>query len=86
VDTGVVPVRFTSRDVGFELGPALLLPDGRVFQIGAEGHTALYNPSTNTWTAGPTVPGGQGADDTPRPRCCPTGTCCSPSTRPSSTR
>jgi hypothetical protein len=65
VDAGIVPVRLSSSDVGFELGPALLLPDGRVFQVGADGHTALYNPSTNTWTAGPAIPGAQGADDAP---------------------
>jgi len=41
------------------------LPDGRVFQIGANGNTALYTPSTNTWAAGPTIPNGKGADDAP---------------------
>jgi hypothetical protein len=65
VDAGIVPVPLTNFDVGHEIGPALLLPDGRLFQIGAEGHTALYNPSTNTWTAGPSLPGGNGADDAP---------------------
>jgi hypothetical protein len=64
VDTGVLPV-LLSNETGFEIGPALLLPDGRVFQIGAEGHTALYDPSTNTWAAGPNIPGMQGADDAP---------------------
>jgi hypothetical protein len=65
VDTGTVPVLLSTIGTGFEIGPALLLPDGRVFQVGAEGHTALYDPSTNTWAAGPTIPGGQGADDAP---------------------
>src|SRR5262249_40020824 len=65
VDTGVLPVLLSTIDTGFEIGPALLLPDGRVFQIGADGHTALYDPSTNTWAAGPSIPGMQGADDAP---------------------
>ena len=39
--------------VGYELGPGFLLPDGRVFQIGANGNTGLYTPSSNTWVAGP---------------------------------
>jgi hypothetical protein len=43
-----------------EIGPALLLPDGRVFAIGASGNTALYSPSANasspgSWAAGPTM-------------------------------
>jgi hypothetical protein len=45
----------------FELGPALLLPNGNVFQIGTDpcaktgcaSHTSIYNPSAGTWTAGP---------------------------------
>jgi hypothetical protein len=36
-----------------EIGPALVLPDGALFAIGATGHTAIYTPSTNSWTAGP---------------------------------
>jgi hypothetical protein len=39
-----------------EIGPALLLPDGRVLQLGATGHTGLYTPSTNSWTSGPDLP------------------------------
>lgn len=44
-----------------EIGPALVLPDGRLFAIGATGHTALYHmPATPTdpgyWTAGPDFP------------------------------
>jgi hypothetical protein len=43
-----------------EIGPAILLPDGRVFQIGATGATALYTPpatptAPGTWAAGPTL-------------------------------
>jgi hypothetical protein len=41
-----------------EFGPAVTLPDGRVFVVGGTGQTALYTaPSggtgTGTWTAGP---------------------------------
>ena len=65
VDAGTVPVALSSPGVGYELGPAFLLPDGRVFQLGANGNTAYYTPSTNTWTAGPVIPNGKGADDAP---------------------
>ena len=65
VDTGTVPVALSSSALGYELGPAFLLPDGRVFQIGANSNTALYTPSTNSWAAGPTIPNGKGADDAP---------------------
>lgn len=49
----------------YEIGPALLLPDGRVFVIGGTGNTALYTPppdgsdptiTTGFWLAGPTFP------------------------------
>ena len=40
----------------FELGPAVLRPDGTVFYTGANscgaGHTATYDSNTGTWTAG----------------------------------
>lgn len=44
-----------------EIGPAILLPDGRVFATGATGHTALYTPGPiasqpGSWTAGPDFP------------------------------
>ena len=54
-----------------EMGPAFLLPDGQVFQVGANSNTALYSPpalagnSTGTWVAGPTIPNGEGATDAP---------------------
>ena len=52
-----------------EIGPALLLPDGRAFFLGASGHTAYYRPSgsTNpgTWAPGPDFPPGLGAPDLP---------------------
>ena len=73
--SGSLPA-LSSAALGFELGPGLRLQDGRVFQIGANQHTALYTESTNTWAPGPNISGtlsnnqGQieapfGADDAP---------------------
>jgi hypothetical protein len=58
VDTTVNPP--VSRSIS-EIGPALVLPDGRLFAVGATGHTGLYTPPANaadpgTWTAGPDFP------------------------------
>lgn len=44
-----------------EIGPSLVLPDGRLFAIGATGHTAFYHQPAQpgdpgTWTAGPDLP------------------------------
>jgi hypothetical protein len=53
----------------FELGPAVLRPDGTVFATGANtcgaGHTAIYNTSNGTWTAGPSFPGNVSVADGP---------------------
>jgi hypothetical protein len=54
-----------------EMGPAVLLPNGTLFQIGSSGNTALYTPpalagnSTGTWVAGPVIPGGYAPTDAP---------------------
>jgi hypothetical protein len=68
---GTIP-QLSGRAVGEELGPLVRLQDGRLFAIGATQHTALYNPSTNTWAAGPDtigtlngIPVPFGADDAP---------------------
>ena len=68
---GFIP-QLSANSVGSELGPMLRLQDGRVFIVGATGHTALYDESTNTWSAGPDVMGTLngtptlfGADDAP---------------------
>lgn len=42
--------------VSIEIGPAILMPDDRVFCVGASGHTALYHAKTGTWSAGPNFP------------------------------
>jgi hypothetical protein len=68
---GTIP-QLSSIPLGYELGPSLRLQDGRVFFVGATPHTALYNPATNTWSAGPNTRGTLngirspfGADDAP---------------------
>jgi len=42
--------------ISIEIGPAILMPDGRVFCIGASGHTAIYDAKTGAWSAGPDFP------------------------------
>jgi hypothetical protein len=73
---GELPV-LSDTQVGFELGPIIRVLDGRTLVIGANQHTALYTPSSNTWAPGPDMradlagPGGTipkakfGADDAP---------------------
>ena len=55
-DSSGNPVQLSSDSAGDELGPALLLPDGRVIQFGSTGNTAFYDYRTNTWTQGPSIP------------------------------
>ncbi|HZU21642.1 MAG TPA: kelch repeat-containing protein, partial [Terriglobales bacterium] len=75
VARGTLPV-LTSAALGFELGPPLRLLDGRIMVVGANQHTALYTPSSNTWAPGPdmiaplsnafgTLTANYGADDAP---------------------
>jgi hypothetical protein len=74
VSAGTLPVDLVEGS-SIEIGPAFLLPDGRVFAVGATSHTAVYTPppvanQTGTWTAGPDFPhspSGQslGAKDAP---------------------
>jgi hypothetical protein len=63
----------------FEVGPAVLRPDGTVFYTGSNtcpisagppptfqsGHTAIYNAHTGKWKAGPDFPGGVNIADGP---------------------
>jgi hypothetical protein len=60
LSAGTVPVDLVQAS-STEIGPAILMADGRVFALGATGHTALYScPSTpdlpGTWLAGPDLP------------------------------
>ena len=49
--TSAPPVDIADSQV-FEIGPAVLMPGGSVFAVGATAHTALYQPD-GTWVAGP---------------------------------
>jgi uncharacterized repeat protein (TIGR01451 family) len=67
VDSGQSPVGLVS---GSEVGGAVLLPDGRVLEIGGTSNTTLYTPpdtpdGTGTWEAGPVIPSSMGAVDAP---------------------
>lgn len=60
VSAGSTPVTLVDT-LSDEVGAAILLPDGRVFCIGATNHTALYTPppissQPGTWAAGPDFP------------------------------
>ena len=65
---------------GYEIGAALLLPNGKVFYIGGTSHTAIYTPWTTNaagiytpagttnagvWTAGPDIPNSNAGVDAP---------------------
>jgi hypothetical protein len=55
----------------FEIGPAVLRPDGTVFVTGAyghpsgAGHTSIYDTQTGTWTPGPDFPSNRDSADGP---------------------
>jgi hypothetical protein len=40
----------------YEVGPAVLRPDGTVFVGGATGFNDIYNTNTGAWSSGPTLP------------------------------
>ncbi len=75
-DAGLPPVNLvdTADD---EIGPAVLMPDGRVFAFGGTdstgtqtGHTAIYTPPVKkddpgSWTAGPDFPNFNSMSDAP---------------------
>ena len=58
-----------STAASYELGPAVLRPDGTVFATGANtcgpGHTSIYDSHTGKWTAGPDFPAAYGSADGP---------------------
>lgn len=58
VSAGSTPVELPNSSAD-EIGPGALMPNGKVFYVGATGNTAIYTPSTTTagtWVAGPTFP------------------------------
>ncbi len=68
INDSIVPVVLYDA-FGSELGAAFLLPDGRAFFLGANGHTAFYTPtgtaSPGSWAQGPDIPNNQGTPDAP---------------------
>jgi hypothetical protein len=64
-----LPATLYESLMGFvgEIGPALLLPDGRAFLLGGTGKTVFYTPSGNNnfgkWAVGPDIPSGLVAAD-----------------------
>jgi hypothetical protein len=52
---GSVGVQLAAGNCVYEIGPAMLLPNGSVFASGATGNTAVYGPDGG-WTPGPTFP------------------------------
>jgi hypothetical protein len=67
---GAIPplsaVTDVNREFWMEMGPPALLNNGNVFIVsGGTTNTALYNPTTNTWSAGPSLPFPFTADDAP---------------------
>ena len=60
VKAGKLPVNIVENS-SLEIGPAVRLPDGRAFCVGATNHTALYTPPATpsqpgNWAAGPDFP------------------------------
>ncbi len=62
VGAGSTPSTLPQACAGFvsEIGPAVLLPNGTVFAVGATGNTAVYTPNADptkagTWASGPSL-------------------------------
>ncbi len=60
VSAGTTPSALTQPCNGAvgEIGPAILLPSGKLLAVGATGNTAIYDPArpaASAWTAGPTL-------------------------------
>ena len=47
-----------------EIGPSLLMPDGKLFAEGSNSNTAIYDTKSGTWSAGPSMPVVDGKVDT----------------------
>jgi hypothetical protein len=47
------------------MGPAMLMPSGDLFAVGANGQTATYSPANHAWAAGPSLPKGLNVEDGP---------------------
>ncbi len=66
---GSTVVQLWDSHGSYEVGPAMLRPDGTVFATGANGagagHTSIYNTKNGTWTPGPDFPNGLDIADGP---------------------
>lgn len=67
---GDSPAPFLLTSVyGGELGPSIMLPNGKAICFGDHGKNAIYTPSGSTnagsWIAAPDFPNGQGMPDSP---------------------
>ena len=88
VDAGSTQADLVAHAFSTEIGPAVLLEDGRVIAFGGTGHTAIYAPDhgAGVWSAGPDFPlgtDGQLMTVATRPRaCCPTAECSAAPERP----
>jgi len=49
-------------NIGHELGPAVLMHNGKIFQVGANPVSAIYDPISNSWAPGPGTQGFAGYD------------------------
>ena len=58
VDAGSTQADLVAHAFSTEIGPAVLLEDGRVVAFGGTGHTAIYAPDhgAGVWSAGPDFP------------------------------
>jgi hypothetical protein len=68
ITDGSVPVDVYGY--GSELGPLIVLPNGKAFQIGATSNTAIYTPGSTptaagSWVADAVIPNSLGAVDAP---------------------
>jgi hypothetical protein len=63
--TVAMPDNLANLSPCFEVGPAVLRPQGNVFATGATSNTAVFNTALGNWTAGPTFPSGLGIVDGP---------------------
>jgi hypothetical protein len=62
---GSTIVSLSTGSPAFEMGPAVLRPDGTVFAAGGTSSTAVYNTASGNWSAGPTFPSGLDIADGP---------------------
>jgi Kelch motif len=60
VDAGSTQADLVAHTFSTEIGPAILLEDGRVVAFGGTGHTAIYTPDhgAGSWSPGPDFPVG----------------------------